>query len=93
MSDESKDCAKIEQLVISLRHVDQSSFQIRERTIYIIPLYALHAEAITNHIICAVESHGLSFKNCFGYSFDGASVIAGFQNGVAVKLSQATGNK
>ena len=33
MSDESKDCAKIEQLVISLRHVDQSSSQIRERTI------------------------------------------------------------
>ena len=93
MSDESKDCAKTEQLVISLRYVDQSSFQIRERTICIIPLYALHAEAITNRIICAVESLGLSFKNCLGYSFDGASVMAGVQNGVAVKLRQATGNK
>lgn len=48
MTDESKDCAKIEQLVISLRYFKQDLLHIQERTLCIIRLSTLNADAITD---------------------------------------------
>ena len=56
---------------MDLRSLKQDLLHIQERSICILDLSTLNADAIADRITKEVEGFGLSFKNCLGYSFDG----------------------
>ena len=85
MADETKDYGRKEQLSIFVRYFDGTS--ICERSIGCFHMKDLTAEALAEHIYREIVNLKIDWKRCVAQCYDGASVMAGWANGVQAKLN------
>ncbi|CAH1103847.1 unnamed protein product [Psylliodes chrysocephalus] len=88
LADETSDISGIEQLSIGLRYFDKESQKVREDFIGFEPLSAMDANSIAKVILDTLKSSGLDLNNLVGQGYDGCSVMAGKENGVAARICQ-----
>jgi len=84
MVDETKDCAKKEQLSFVLRYVHRGT--IKEEFIGFEQAEGLTANALTSKICEKLSSSGIDIQKCVGQCYDGASVMSGCVAGVQAKI-------
>jgi Domain of unknown function (DUF4371)/hAT family C-terminal dimerisation region len=90
ITDTTQDVSKIDQLSQTFRYVEiikddngrPSEIKIRETFLGFYQCKSQMASDITNQIIEIVESKGLSFTQCRGQGYDGASTMSGAYGGV-----------
>ena len=80
--DEATDVAHNEQMSVSVRWVDNSSYDIRERTLGLIQLPNTAAETIFRAAKDILIRCSLPINQCRGQAYDGAANMSGIRNGV-----------
>ena len=88
--DESKDTSKKEQVVVAVRYCLNNG--IHEEFVGIAEAQSLDADGLTDTIISQLGRIDARMKNCVGQGYDGASVVAGWLNGVQKKLGSEMAN-
>lgn len=88
LADETSDISGIEQLSIGVRYFDKESQKVREDFIGFEPLSAMDANSIAKVIVETLQKSGFDLNNLVGQGYDGCSVMAGKENGVAAKICQ-----
>lgn len=86
IADETTDSSRLQQLSISLRWVD-SKFIIHEDFLGLFEVDKADADHLSVMLLDVLRRFGLDIKNIRGQAYDGASVMAGIQNGVAKRIS------
>lgn len=85
--DETKDCAKTEQLSIVLRYFANS--QLHESFVDFRAADGLDAQSLATEILAALQTYGLDVtSNLVGQGYDGASVMSGVNRGVQQKIRE-----
>jgi len=82
--DESKDASRKEQLSFCIRYACDG--QIFEKPLGVSHMMEQNAEALATEIQQIVTTTKLSWENCVGQCFDGASVMSGHFNGVRPRI-------
>ena len=87
MVDETKDAGTEEQCVVVIRWVD-NGLQAHEYFIGMYVTVSTDANSFVAIIKDALMRMNLSLAQCRGQCYDGAAVMQGFRNGVAVQILQ-----
>lgn len=89
--DETKDCAKTEQLSIVLRYFAHS--KLHESFLDFRAADGLDAQSLSTEILAALRTYGLDVvSNLVGQGYDGASVMSGVNRGVQQKIREVAPN-
>ena len=86
IADETTDVARKQQMSISLRWID-SLFAIHEDFVGMYEVEKADAVHLSGMLLDAIKRFGLDISNIRGQGYDGASVMAGSQSGVAKRIS------
>jgi hypothetical protein len=86
MIDESTDVSTSKNLVMNARFVEKGV--VKTRFLELIPIDSGDADTITNCVKTFLEKNELPLTNLVGFASDGASVMTGSSNGVAVQLKR-----
>jgi Domain of unknown function (DUF4371) len=85
IGDETTDSARLQQLSICLRWVD-NNFSIHEDCIGLYEVDRANAASISSMLLDAITRCGLNVNNVRGQGYDGASVMSGSESGVASRI-------
>ena len=85
--DESKDVSRKEQLSFCIRSISKDG-NVFEKPLGVIHMKKLNAEALASAINVAVIQNNLSWDNCVGQCYDGASVMSGQFTGVQARIKE-----
>ena len=90
-TDSTPDMAHIDQLVITLKYVEQKSCTIVERFLKFVPIYNHTGESLACTMMDILEKTSqLSIADCRGQSYDNAANMSGNYNGVQAHISKKT---
>ncbi|XP_064633641.1 zinc finger protein 862-like [Lineus longissimus] len=87
--DESTDITTIEQMLIYAKYLDQATGETKITLLGTEEMRSVNADNITRKLVAFLEDNvGLDVKKLAGFGSDGASVMAGRNNGVATQLKR-----
>ncbi|CAF1268253.1 unnamed protein product [Rotaria sordida] len=93
LADESRDCARHEQMSIVLRVLDNEkmklgNYGIEEYFLGLIPLHSFDAVSLANAIVDLLKKYNIDLTLCIAMCFDGASVMSGKNAGLQTILRE-----
>ncbi|XP_062511260.1 zinc finger MYM-type protein 1-like [Corticium candelabrum] len=89
MADECTDTAKVEQMSVCIRFVDDTvpgQVQVREEFLGLVKLDCADASSISNAIVNFMKECNLDIRYLRGQGYDGASVMSGKVSGVSARI-------
>ena len=86
IADETSDVSGREQFSLSIRWVDDDTYDIHEDLIGLVEVSDTSAETLTKIIRDVLIRCGLDLKNCRGQAYDGAANMSGAISGVATRI-------
>jgi hypothetical protein len=88
--DEARDASRTEQMSICIRYVEECF--VKERFLGFVHVTDLTAKGLAEVIVRTLNECGLILSCCIAQCYDGASVMAGINNGVQAKVRELTGS-
>ncbi|CAH1714311.1 unnamed protein product, partial [Aphis gossypii] len=88
IADETADISGIEQLSLCARYYNSDDGKMHEDFLKFVPIYEVNGRNLANIIVEELKNMNIEVNNLRGQGYDGAAVMSGKMNGVAVLVKK-----